>query len=40
VRRGEVVIVAPASVAEEIGLCNEEELAAAEDALRRWLELD
>jgi len=40
VRRGDVVIVARASVAEEIGRCNEEELAAAEDALRGWLGLD
>jgi len=35
-----VVSVPRASVAEEIGRCNEEELAAAEDALRGWLELD
>jgi len=40
VRRGEVVSVPRASIAEEISRCNEEELAAAEDALRRWLELD
>ena len=39
-RRGDVVIVARAAIADEIGRCNEEELAAAEDALRGWLGLD
>lgn len=35
-----IVSVPRSSIAEEIGHCTEQELLAAEDALRRWLELD
>ena len=39
-RRDKIVSVPRSSIADEIGQCNEGELAAAADALRRWLELD
>lgn len=34
-----IVSVPRSSIADEIGQCNEDELTAAEDALRRWLDL-
>ena len=35
-----IVSVPRSSIADEIGHCNEGELAAADDALRRWLKLE
>jgi mRNA interferase MazF len=34
-----IVSVPRSAIASEIGRCNDDELVAAEDALRRWLEL-